>query len=284
MQVKYNSNSVISVLMSVYNEEKYLRFSIESILNQSFDDFEFIITDDKSNDGSLDILKEYAEKDPRIKIIEHSKQLRLAYSLNEQIEIAKGIYLARMDGDDIAHPDRLEKQVKFLEENKDIGMVGSYCREIDNNGKFVSLWKRPTSDQKIKKTILKLNPFLHSSIMIRKVAIIEAGLYNTDCKYAQDYDLWLRVAAKYKLANINEPLLDFRVDWKKLEHKNREARKSKLEILYRHIRSGNYPVWYFIYLVRPFILYILPTNMTILLKILQRNFRMSKISSNNYSV
>ena len=152
MQLKYNNNPVVSVLMSVYNEEKYLRDSIESILSQSLTDFEFIITDDNSEDESHAILKDYTEKDSRIILIEHLKQKRLAYSLNEQIEIAKGRYLARMDGDDIAHPERLEKQVKFLEENKDIGMVGSYCREIDNSGKFVALWKRPTSDKKIKKT------------------------------------------------------------------------------------------------------------------------------------
>jgi len=281
MPITDNTKPSISILMSAFNEAKYIKASIESILHQSFTDFEFIITDDDSNDGTLDILKKYASKDSRIKIIEHFKQKGLAFSLNEQIETSKGKYLARMDGDDIAHPDRLKKQLQFLEKNDDIGMVGSFCREISNNGKFIALWKRPTSDHLIKKSIFHFNPFIHSSIMIRRDVIIDAGMYNTECKYAQDYDLWLRVAKKSKLANLNEPLIDLRVDWDKLKSKNKEARKNKLKILFRHIKSGGYPFWYFIYLIRPCFLYVLPTNVTMLLKLFQRNIRMSQISNEN---
>lgn len=268
---------IISVLMSVFNEERYLHSSIDSILKQSFSDFEFIITDDHSSDGTLEILHTYALKDKRIKIIEHTKKMGLAHSLNEQIHMSKGKYLARMDGDDISHPDRFEKQFQFLENNNDIGMVGSFCREIDNNGKYISLWKRPTSDPEIKRRIFGFNPFIHSSIMVRRDAIMAAGMYNTECKYAQDYDLWLRVSKKYKLANISEPLIDHRVDWGKLEKKNKEARKNKFNILFRHIKSEGYPFWYFIYLIRPYLLYILPTNVVMVLKSLQRYLRSFQI-------
>lgn len=269
----------ISVLMSVFNEERYVPVSIESILNQSFSDFEFLITDDHSSDGTLDILHKYSSLDKRIKITKHSKQLGLARSLNEQIRASKGHYLARMDGDDIAHTKRLEKQLEFLEKNSDIGMVGSFCREIDNNGRFVSLWERPTSNRSIQKAIFKFNPFIHSSIMIRKEVIINAGMYNTECKYAQDYDLWLRVVKKYKCVNIEKPLIDLRVDWSKLERKNKEARKYKLGILYRHIKENGYPFWYYIYLIRPWIIYILPTNTNLILKKVQRFLRSSNIKS-----
>lgn len=281
MDVKNNTKPDISVLMSARNEEKYLRDSIESILNQSFEYFEFLITDDSSNDGTLDIAEEYASKDKRIKFIKHASQMGLAFSLNEQINISKGQYLARMDGDDIAHPDRLKKQLQFLQENREIGMVGSFCREIDDNGKVITIWKRPVSDYAIKKAIFLYNPFIHSSIMIRKKVIIDVGLYNTKWKYAQDYDLWLRVSKKYILANLDEPLIDFRVDWNKLKYKNKEARKTKLNILFHHIKSEKYPFWYFIYLIRPYFLYVLPTNFMMLLKIIQRNIRRFKRTKNS---
>jgi hypothetical protein len=152
-------------------------------------------------------------------------------------------------------------------------MVGSFCREIDNNGKFVSFWERPKSDQSIKKAVFKFNPFVHSSIMIQRQVMIDAGMYNTKCKYAQDYDLWLRLVKKYKCANIDEPLIDFRVDWTKLEKKNKEARKYKLDILSKHIQQGAYPFWYYIYLIRPWMIFILPTKINMLLKKAQRFLR-----------
>lgn len=196
----------ISVLMSACNEkESYLKRAIESILHQTFSNFEFIIV----NDGSAEkkcgkILEEYAKKDSRIVLIKNEKNLGLTKSLNKGISVAKGEYIARIDSDDIADIYRLEKQLKFMENNQTCVLCGSWSYIINKNANIIGEKKFFTDYKKIKKNLLYFNFFTHSSLFFRKNIIEKLGGYNEKIKKAQDYDLILKISAKYQVENIPE--------------------------------------------------------------------------------
>lgn len=189
--------------MSVYNGEKYLREAIDSILNQTFTDFEFIIINDGSTDGTRKILESYF--DPRIRLI-HQENIGLTKSLNRGLKVANGEYIARMDADDISHPDRLKYQVNFLDENHGIGLVGSYASFIDEKGREIQIWKTPETHEEIKKVFQTGNSFCHGLVLFRKECLDTVGYYREEFKYAQDYDYWLRISEHFKTANIDRVL------------------------------------------------------------------------------
>ncbi len=264
----------VSVIMAVYNGEKYLREAIESILSQTFKDFEFIIVDDGSTDRTPDILKEYEKKDDRVKIITNSKNIGLTKSLNKAIKIAKGEYIARQDADDISLPERLEKQVEFMDKNRDIGLVGAFYYEIGENGSIVSKKILPTKDTYLKKILIKYNPFFHSSIIIRRKVFSKVGLYDEKFKKAQDYELWFRVARFYKLTNIPKFLIKRRYTKEMISQKNESeqiywAQKARIKA----IKNGWYSKWNSVYLLKPFLVLILPPHLrNFLRKVLRRKF------------
>jgi glycosyltransferase involved in cell wall biosynthesis len=200
---------LVSVLMSVYNSEAYLTEAIESILNQSMTDFEFIIINDGSTDKSTEILRKYPSKDHRITLIEQSN-IGLTESLNKALYIAKGKYIARQDSDDISHPDRLQMQIDFLEKNSDYFMIGSCGILIDGQGKKIKDIEVLTEYYKINERLTTNNQFIHGSIVARRDAIIEIGGYRNKFIYAQDYDLWLRLSEKYFITNVKMPLYKLR--------------------------------------------------------------------------
>ena len=153
----------VSVIMSVYNGEKYLKEAINSILNQTFKDYEFIIVNDASTDKSIKILEEYAKKDNRIGLIHNEKNIGLTRSLNKAIKSANGAYIARQDADDISLPPRLEEEVNFLDKHPTVGLVGSYAWMIDEKGKILSDFKICTDNEDIKKKIVNGNQFICGS-------------------------------------------------------------------------------------------------------------------------
>ena len=203
-----NKARCVSVLMSVYNGEKYLRESLTSIYNQAFQDFEFIIIDDCSSDNTPRIIREY--KDSRTVIYRNLSNMGSTKSLNIGLGLCKGRYVARMDADDISHPERLGKQVKFLDSHKACLVVGVWARVIDENGKQYDTFKYPQNFSEIKKVLMTLNPIVHGAIMARRGAIIRCGGYNEKFIYAQDYDLWLRLSELGQLQNIPEELYSLR--------------------------------------------------------------------------
>ncbi len=200
---------VVSVVMSVYNGEKYLRDSVESILNQTLGDFEFIIVDDGSADSSFKIMEEYARSDKRIVAIKNPSNLGLPKSLNIALKNTKGDFIARMDADDISLSERLEKQVRFLKENPSYGLVGTAYIEIDGNGKIIGNQRIRflETDENIKKKIVGFNPFPHCAVMFRKEIQDSIGFYNEEFKYAQDYEFWIRIMTRYKVRNLPEVLV-----------------------------------------------------------------------------
>ncbi len=199
----------ISVVMSVYNGEKYLKSAVESILGQSFGDFEFIIVDDGSTDRSLDLLKAFQKQDERIKIISRGNK-GLISSLNEGIKLAEGDYIARMDADDISKTTRLEKQLKYMEENN-LMVCGTWAEGIDSLGNKIKDMDYPPSEKKIKSFSLLHNPFIHPSVMFRKDIFEKVGGYKKFFKHIEDYELWTRIVFKYKTGNIPEALLEYRL-------------------------------------------------------------------------
>ncbi len=206
-----NKNPRISVVMPNYNAEKYIAEAIESILNQSFSDFEFIIIDDGSSDKSWKIIQEYTKKDKRIVAIKNEKNLKICKTLNKWIELARWEYIARMDSDDISHPERLEKQVKFLDKNLEVGIVGANIDMIDEDWKVYSKRKYHFNDSEIRKYIFRYSPFCHPVVMIRKSILEKSRNYDPDLVYAEDYDLYFRIWMYSKFANLNESLIKYRM-------------------------------------------------------------------------
>jgi glycosyltransferase involved in cell wall biosynthesis len=192
--------------MSVYNDESHLNQCVESILNQTFKDFEFIIVNDGSTDGSLNIIKSY--NDPKIRLINNETNIGLTKSLNKAIKSALGEYIARQDSDDISSPKRLEKQFNYMETHQDVMLLGSSFYIIDDNNQILNRYI-PLKKPKFK-DILKTNQFSHGSIMFRKKIVEELGYYNEFFRYAQDYELWLRIMRTYEARNLKDFLYNSR--------------------------------------------------------------------------
>lgn len=201
-------NPKISVIMPVYNGDKYLKESIGSILEQDFKDFEFIIIDDGSVDKTKDILKSISDR--RLVLIENKRNMGVSKSINKGLKIARGEYIARCDADDIYRKDRFKKQNDFLDRNKEYVVVGSNASIIDDLGNFVKEDCMPETDQQIRKTILIRNPMFHPSVMIRRSIINKLGGYRDIFNGAEDYDLWFRMLKCGNLYNIQENLISRR--------------------------------------------------------------------------
>lgn len=202
----------VSVLMTVYNSEKYLGTAIQSVLNQTFADFELIILDDCSADSSWGIVQRYASKDKRIVAIRNEKNLGGCENLNKGLRLIKGIYMARHDNDDWSFPDRLEKQFNYMETHPEVGIVGGAIEIIDTDGKRIGRRKYNLSDADIRKKIFRYSPFAHPLVMMRKSVLDLVGcFYDVSVAPADDYELWFRMGKVAKFANIPDALLKYRV-------------------------------------------------------------------------
>jgi glycosyltransferase involved in cell wall biosynthesis len=205
----------VSVLMPAYNSEKYISKAIESILNQTFSDFEFIIIDDCSTDNTWQIIEKYAKLDKRIKAYKNKKNLKIVKTRNKGFKLMNknSKFIAIFDSDDISLPNRLEIQLNFLEKNKEYGIVGSFIKIINENNKISGKRKYPITHEEIIKKIILYSPFAQPSVMIRKSAIDYVGQY--DKKFTgipcEDYDLWFRILIHYKGYNINKYLIKYRI-------------------------------------------------------------------------
>jgi glycosyltransferase involved in cell wall biosynthesis len=201
----------ISVIMPVYNAAPFLSQAVESILAQTNPNFEFLIFDDGSTDGSIDILNRFAKSDSRINL--HLGQHR-GYSpwLNEGLKAARGDYIARMDADDIALPDRFALQVDFLRNHPEVVVVGGLVLAIDADGDPIYPWQFPMTHDEIDADILvaRTGGLIHPTTMIRRRAMLDVGGYRTDFEPAEDLDLWLRLAETGKLANLPQQVLYYR--------------------------------------------------------------------------
>lgn len=202
------SDSRVSVLMSVYNGQKYLREAIDSILVQTFTNFEFLIIDDCSTDDTPQIINSY--RDRRIRYIRNESNLGLAAALNRGLDSARGEYIARMDADDVSLPDRLARQVDFMDNHPETGVCGSWVKTTGElRGR---IWRYPVDPDSIVCGLLFEPPLAHPSVMMRRQLFRQNGLYYDPLfKRAQDYDLWVRASEVLSFANIDEVLLFYRI-------------------------------------------------------------------------
>lgn len=202
---------LVSVVMSVYNGEKYLREAVDSILNQTFTDFEFIIINDGSTDDTLKIIKSY--KDPRIVLISRENK-GLVASLNEGTRKARGSYIARQDDDDVSMSDRLEKQVRYMREHSTCAVVGSRIREIDEDGMryYREVLSNTLPNGSLELSLSFCNPLAHGSVLIRTALLRDVGLYDEKYWPAEDYELWVRMSKVGRLAVLDDELYFYRVN------------------------------------------------------------------------
>lgn len=214
----------VTVLMSVYNGAQYLQLSVQSILTQTFSDFEFLIIDDGSDDNTWQILNLFNDK--RIRLFRNSNNIGLIKSLNKGLIMARGEYIARMDVDDISLPSRLEKETLFLNHNPDVALVGSWVDVIDETGKRQETWYHFKDSFFIKWNLLFKNALAHSSVMFRKNLALEEGGYHHDFVYAEDYDLWSRLSLRWEIANIPEVLVNWRKWGGSISSKKQKAQKT----------------------------------------------------------
>ena len=213
----------ISVVMPVYNSGKYLREAIESILNQDFKDFEFLILNDGSTDDSLDIIKSY--NDPRIRLFDSQHNEGLVFQLNKGLKEARGKYIARMDSDDTCTNDRLLKQYKFLENNKDIGIVGTYLEFIGNKTGY---WQTPPKDKGIRFNLFLGSPFGHNAVLFKREIVANNNLeYRKESFPVEDIDMWMRLLQFTKGANLPYFMTTYRVTGNQITSNNVELSKSK---------------------------------------------------------
>lgn len=205
-----SSQPLVSVIMPVYNSERYLQEAVESILNQTFKDFELIIMAGSSTDSTDLILESYLGKDNRIKVF-HQVVEGLAASLNQGCLLAKGQYIARMDSDDRCLLQRLERQVSYMETHPEIGVLGTWARYIDESGQQVASARTLTNPNLIEFHLYFANCIIHSSVIMRREILETLGFYNLEALHAEDYELWSRAMGITKISVLPEVLLESRI-------------------------------------------------------------------------
>jgi len=226
---------MISIILPVYNSERYLRESIQSILDQTYTDFEFIIINDGSTDHSESIILSF--NDDRIRYFSNEMNKGLIFTLNKGVELSKRKYIARMDSDDIAYPKRLELQLNFLENNLEYGVCGSLVKLINEDGKGSEILNLPINDDEIKSYLYFSCPINHPSVLIR-TSLLRNNLYSEDYKTAEDYELWIRLSSITKFYNLPNVLLNYRVHSENISKVNIiQAEQSVAKILRKLIEQ-----------------------------------------------
>jgi GT2 family glycosyltransferase len=215
-----DASPLCSVVMCVFNGERFLSEAIESILCQAFEGFEFIIVDDGSTDGTAEIIDRYQRGEPRIRLLRHQKNEGLVSAQNNGFRLARGKYIALMAADDVAVKDRLIWQIDFMEKHPEVGVLGGSTEWIDSDGRALLTKRYPIEDREIRTELATSCPFSAPSVLIRKEIFFAAGGFRKPFLSAEDYDLWLRAAEHCVLANLPQVLLRYRI------HPNQESHRS----------------------------------------------------------
>ena len=230
--------SRVSVLMPAYNAEKYIGEAIESILNQTFTDFEFIIVNDGSTDNTAKIIEEYAAKDKRIKFVNNSKNKGLISVLNEGLDLCHGEYIARMDSDDIALPERFAKQVAYMDMHPECGVCGTWAKKFGAGIKENNLMKYQEK-VKLLDFLIYGSLVIHPSSVIRKSVLVDNNIkYDSKYKYAEDYALWIEIVKYAEIHNLQEVLLNYRWHDSNVSVVNKVAQYECAERIRKSILEG----------------------------------------------
>ena len=204
-------NPRVSIVLPVWNGARYLEGTLSSLRSQTMGDYELIIIDDGSDDGTSAILSKGAQVDHRIKLITNRRRSGMGFVFTQGIGLATADYVARMDGDDIAHPERLARQLDFLEANSGVVIVGSQIQLIDSLGALLGIRRYPLSDIDLRRAMARYSPFAHPATMYRRRAVLDLGGYDSRWAPAEDLDLWIRLSRVGELANLPDTLLSYRL-------------------------------------------------------------------------
>jgi glycosyltransferase involved in cell wall biosynthesis len=203
------SAPTLSVILPVHNGERYLQEAVESVLNQTFTDFEFIIIDDGSTDKTWEILIEYTGRDQRIALVQNQENIGLTKSLNKGLSLARGKYIARQDADDVSLPERLERQVDFLDEHPEVILVSSHYKIIDPEGCFLGHSQQAIDPDLVSWYMLFYN-YVEGFVMFRRAPVMDLGGYREMSLHVEDYDLWLRLSKVGEIAILPKLLMKYR--------------------------------------------------------------------------
>ncbi len=222
--------------MTVYNGLPYLERSLQSVLNQTFTNYEFVIVDDGSSDGSVKLVEDYAAKDARIRLIANTVNKGQTLCLNQGLAEARGEWIARQDADDLSDPLRFASQMRFLDQRPHLGLLGTNGWLIDALGRSLGLINAPSGEENVRWSSIFYNPFLHTAVCFRRQIALDLGGYNTAFRIAQDYDLWTRIMESHPADNLAERLVTYRVHQSSLSNSDRattarEANSSCLRAL-----------------------------------------------------
>lgn len=248
----------VTIAMPVYNSATTLTEAVISILSQTYKDFELIICDDGSTDETLTIASKLADGDSRVIILKNPKNFGLNVSLNNCLEITRGEFYARMDGDDISMPDRLEKLVAALDTNQDISLVSSWMTCFDEQGDWCEIKTKPAP---VKNDFIYGTPFIHAPCMIRTSVLRRLGGYGTDSwlRRSQDYHLWFRLyAAGYSGINLQEQLYRMRNSREAASRRSLRTRLMEARIMWFGFRLLQLSPWHYIRILRPILLGLMP--------------------------
>lgn len=204
-------NPFISIVVPVHNGEKYIREALDSCIEQTYKDIEIIIVDDKSTDSTLEILREYEKRDARVKVIPVEKQNGLGNVINIGIRASNAKYIVRMDADDIMILDRIEKQVKYMEENQECVALGGQIDIIDGNSEITGHREYPQTDEQLRKNLFLFQPFAHPAVILRKSKVDEIGMYPENTPKVEDVKFFLILSTKGKFANLPDTVLKYRM-------------------------------------------------------------------------
>lgn len=224
----------ITVLMTVYNAGRFLDPSIRSILGQAFRNFEFLIVDDASTDGSADLVEQWARRDARVRLIRNEFNKGQTPCLNQGLRLARGKWVARQDADDLSHPTRLAEQFQFTTMHPEVVLLGTNGRIIDEHDRLTGLLDAPLSHGSITWTAPFLNPFMHTAVLFRTDLVRDTfGGYDENFRIAQDYELWTRVLARHQTANLAQRLVCYRHLESSLSKNGRERAFAEAELVSR---------------------------------------------------
>jgi glycosyltransferase involved in cell wall biosynthesis len=231
----------VTVLLPVYNDRRFVGRAIASVLGQTFRDFELVVLDDGSTDGSMEIVGGF--RDPRLRIVRNSRNIGVARTLNVGLATAQGELIARMDADDISEPARFARQVDFLEANPLVALVGTWARWIDEDDRPFTTIEFPTEPAEIERGLMEDNCIFHPSVMFRGRVIRELGGYSVASPLSQDYELWLRLSERHALANLPDYLVRYRihrgqVSARRIERQRRAANAMRYNAALRRHRAG----------------------------------------------
>ena len=250
------ADPVVSVLMGVRDGAPWLPAAIQSVLGQTLADLELIVVDDGSSDATPALLA--AERDPRL-VSKRQARAGLAVALNRAVGLARAPLVARLDADDVALPTRLERQRAFLLAHPEVGLLGTAARVVDESGRDVEIIRPPEDDRDIRRVLIRRNPFVHSSVMVRRSLLASAGGYDASFPVAQDYDLWLRLSALTRMANLAEPLIVRRlVAGRVTAGRDTPRLRAEARARWRAVRRGAYPPWDAVFALPPLLALALP--------------------------